>query len=287
MFKRLEKRRTFLVILAFISVAFCGTVGALKYVSTQALAKQQDESQTELARLDEKVADIKAKKLAEKKAKEAAAQKAASDAALESQLQGNVVTPAGCAIKGTHGDPSSINVVINKKHCFNPINYAPGDLVSYQGYMVSAKILDNLQAMISAAVANGMALGLTSAYRSYSNQVDTYNNWVKANGSTAAADTVSARPGYSEHQTGFAVDLDAGDSCVLECFAGTITYQWLTKNAATYGFIERYPVGMESVTGYSPEAWHWRYVGPAVAKEMKSKGIKTLEQLWNIPGGGY
>lgn len=284
MFKRLEKRRTFLVILAFISVAFCGTVGALKYVSTEALAKQQDEAKTELAKLDKKVAEIKAKKLAEQKAKE---QKAASDAALEAQMQGDVVTPAGCAIKGTHGNPSSINVVINKKHCFNPINYAPGDLISYQGYMVSAKIIDNLQAMIAAANANGMALGLTSAYRSYLNQVDTYNNWVKANGSTAAADTVSARPGYSEHQTGFAVDLDAGDSCVLECFADTLTYKWLAKNAAAYGFVERYPVGMESVTGYSPEAWHWRYVGPTVAQEMKSKGIKTLEQLWNISGGGY
>jgi D-alanyl-D-alanine carboxypeptidase len=58
-------------------------------------------------------------------------------------------------------------------------------------------------------------------------------------------------------------------------------------NAATYGFIERYPQGLENVTGYSPEAWHWRYVGPAIAQEMKSKGIKTLEQLWNISGGGY
>ena len=284
MFDWLEKRRTLLIILALLLMAFCGTLGAMKYTGNQSLAQMQRESDAKIAKLDKTIAEIKAKKLAEKKAAE---QKAASDKALEAQMQGDVVTPAGCAIKGTHGDPSQINVVINKKHCFSPINYAPKDLVSYQGYMVSAKILDNLQAMLASAAASSKPLGLTSAYRSYSNQVTTYNNWVAANGSVAAADTVSARPGYSEHQTGFAIDLDAGDACVLECFAGTATYQWLLVNASAYGFVERYPVGMESVTGYSPEAWHWRYVGTATAQEMKSKGIKTLEQLWNISGGGY
>jgi D-alanyl-D-alanine carboxypeptidase len=284
MFKRLEKRRGFLVILAFISITFCASAGYMKYTTSQALAKQQADASIELAKMDKKIAEIKAKKEAERKAAE---QKAASDKALESQMQGNVVTPSGCAIKGAHGNPGSIDVVINKKHCFNPVNYVPSDLVGYQGYLISGKISTDLQALFGAASAAGLPIGLTSAYRSYSNQVETYNNWVKANGSTAAADTVSARPGYSEHQTGYAVDLDAGDKCVLECFAETTTYTWMQQNAASYGFIERYPVGLESITGYSPEAWHWRYVGPAVAQQMKSKGIKTLEQLWNIAGGTY
>jgi D-alanyl-D-alanine carboxypeptidase len=288
MFKRLEKRRSFLVILALISVSFCGAVGALKYSSNQALAKQQSESSAEIAKLDKKIAEIKAKKLAEQKAAE---QKAASDAALAAQLQGNVVTPKGCAVSGAHGDPSKIDVVINKKHCFNPVNYVPADRVSvYGGFVVSSKIVPNLTAMFDAAQAAGLLIGLTSSYRSYTDQVATYNNWVRVNGSTDAADTVSARPGYSEHQTGFAVDLDAtinGKECSLDCFTGSEEYQWMLNNAAAYGFIERYPPGMTSVTGYSPEAWHWRYVGPAVAQEMKSKGIKTLEQLWNISGGGY
>lgn len=287
MFHKLEKRRTLLVILALISVTFCGVVGAMKYSSNQALAKQTAESTAKLAKMDKTIADIKAKKLAEKKAKEAAEQKAASDKALETQLQGNVVTPKGCAVSGAHGDPSKIDVVINKKRCFNPINYAPKDLTSFQGFLVSAKIVSNLQALFAAAQAAGYPLSLTSSYRSYTDQVTTYNHWVRVNGSYAAADTVSARPGYSEHQTGFAVDFSTAAGCSLECFAKTQNYQWLLANGPKYGFIERYPVGLESVTGYSPEAWHWRYVGPETAQSMTAKGVKTLEQLWGIPGGGY
>lgn len=219
-------------------------------------------------------------------AQKAADQKKSADSALSAQQAGQIVTPKGCAASGSHGDPNSITVVINKKHCFNPIDYVPSDLVSYNGFVISAKIQPDLVALFNAAAAAGVPLSMTSSYRSYANQVATYNNWVQVNGSTAAADTVSARPGYSEHQTGFAFDLSAG-GCSLECFRGSAQYVWLQANAATYGFIERYPAGLESVTGYSPEAWHWRYVGPAVAQEMKSKNIKTLEQLWNISGGGY
>lgn len=291
MLHKLEKRRTFLIVLATTLVIFCAALGYVKYTGAQMVAKSEAESNTAIAQIDKRIAEIKAKKEAERKAKEAAekaaAQKAASDAALASQLQGNVVTPPGCAISGTHGNPSQINVVINKKHCFNPINFAPTDLVSFNGYLLSAKIRPDLQAMFDAAASAGVPLGLTSSYRSYTDQVATYNNWVRVNGSYEAADTVSARPGYSEHQTGFAVDLSTAAGCSLECFAQTAQYKWIRENAANYGFIERYPVGLESITGYSPEAWHWRYVGKTVAQEMKSKGIKSLEQFWNISGGSY
>ncbi len=186
----------------------------------------------------------------------------------------------------THGDPTSIDVVVNKSHCINPINYEPADLVSINGYFVSAKISPSLQAMMAAAAAAGAPLGLTSSYRSYADQVATYNGWVATNGSAELADTVSARPGYSEHQTGFAVDLDAGN-CALECFATAPQYTWLQEHAAEYGFIQRYYDTFQLITGYSPEAWHYRYVGPAVAKDMKARGSKTLEQYWGITGGDY
>ena len=140
--------------------------------------------------------------------------------------------------------------------------------------------------MLQAAAAAGAPLSVTSSFRSYSNQVSTYNYWVKINGSAASADTVSARPGYSEHQTGLAIDFSAG-GCSLECFAGTAQYTWMKANAAEYGFIERYMPGMTSITGYSPEAWHYRYVGATVAKDMKAKGVKTLEQYWSVAGGDY
>jgi D-alanyl-D-alanine carboxypeptidase len=285
---RVKKRRVVLiVILAVVLLVFGGAFGAVEYYGNQAIAKQQTDSKAQIALLDKKIADIKAKKAAEKKAADAAAaQKAAADAALTAQQNGQVVTPAGCAIKGAHGDPNAIDVVVNKKHCFTPIDFTPSDFVTLYGATISAKVSADFTAMYQAAATAGVPISVTSSFRSYSNQVATYNNWVKVNGSTASADTVSARPGYSEHQTGFAMDLSAGN-CSLECFLNSAQYTWLTAHSAEYGWIQRYPIGLESVTGYSSEAWHYRYVGKAVALDMKSKGIKTLEQYWGISGGDY
>lgn len=288
---KVRKHRLLLTILILSILTFASSLGLVYYYGNHAIAKEKTDSEAMLARYDKNIADIKAKKEAERKAKieaekKAAEQKAASDAALVEQQKGKVVTPSGCAIQGPHGNPNSIDVVINKKRCFNPIDFAPSDLTSFNGFVISAKILPNLSAMFNASSAAGVPLSMTSSYRSYSNQVATYNNWVRVNGSTAAADTVSARPGYSEHQTGLAIDLSAG-GCSLECFGGSAQYKWLQENAATYGFIERYPVGLESITGYSPESWHWRYVGPTTATQMKTKAVKTLEQLWGLPGGSY
>jgi len=291
---RVKRHRLLLIILAVVVLLFGGVLGSVLYLGDQAVASQQAESHAKLADMDKKLAELKAKKAAEEKARQekeeaerkAAEQKAEADKALTAQQQGQVVTPRGCAVSGAHGNPAAIDVVINKKRCFNPIDFVPPDLSSYNGYVVSAKIIPDMTSLFNAAAAAGVPLSLTSAYRSYANQVTTYNYWVTANGSTAAADTVSARPGYSEHQTGFAFDLSAG-GCSLECFRSSAQYQWMLVNAATYGFIERYPTGLESITGYSPEAWHWRYVGPTTAQQMKAGGIKTLEQLWGISGGGY
>jgi zinc D-Ala-D-Ala carboxypeptidase len=284
--------------LVTLCIATAGVVYAIIYYGDQAIARQESTSKAHLAKLDKKIEEIEAKKLAEKKAKEEAerkarekakkeaAQTAAAEAALQKQLAGQTVTPAGCAISGAHGNPASIDVVVNKKRCFSPINYVPADIVYYQGYPISNKIYSNLVAMINAAAAAGKSIGLTSAYRSYDNQVATYNHWVSVNGSTAAADQVSARPGYSEHQTGFAVDVSSGGAG-LEAFANTAAYTWMTNNAHKYGFVQRYKPGYEAVTGYSAEAWHWRFVGTAAATDMKTKGIHTLEQYWGLPGGGY
>lgn len=191
-------------------------------------------------------------------------------------------TPNNCGVT----EPASIQVVINKKHCFNPLTYTPANLVSIHGYPLRAEAATALQSMMAAASTAGVPFGITSAYRSYSNQITTYNHWVTVNGSTAAADTVSARPGYSEHQTGLVADLDT-PGCVLECFADTNAYAWLKQNAADHGFIERYPPGMTAITGYAPEAWHWRYIGAEAAKDMKAKGIQTLEQYFGVEGGSY
>lgn len=102
----------------------------------------------------------------------------------------------------------------------------------------------------------------------------------------AGADTYSARAGYSEHQTGLVIDI-AGGSCVLDCFGSTSQYQWMQQHAAEYGFIQRYYAGSETITGYKAEEWHYRYVGVEVARDMKHKGVKTLEEYWGVPGGDY
>ena len=97
-----------------------------------------------------------------------------------------------------------------------------------------------------------------------------------------AADLVSARPGYSEHQTGLAFDLiDSSGNLVEEAGAS----QWLLDNAYKYGFVVRYPVGKEASTGYVPESWHLRYVGKE-AKEISESGL-TLEEYYHFTGGNY
>lgn len=199
------------------------------------------------------------------------------------------VTTTTATNNPTHCDvsnPTSVTVVVNKKHCINPPSWAPPDLTSLDGYLMRSVTAEHMQQMMQAAAAAGLPFGLTSAYRSYNDQVATYNNWVQVNGSTTSADTVSARPGYSEHQTGLAADLDTG-SCVLECFGATAQYTWLKQNAANYGFIERYPNGLTGVTGYSPEPWHWRYVGSDTALAMKRSGVQTLEEYLGVSGGDY
>jgi D-alanyl-D-alanine carboxypeptidase len=251
--------------------------------------QQQDDAALKISQIKESAridASVKATLAAKiEKAKKAEADAKAKAASGNVQLPNPSLTQTNTTICDVT-NPSSITVIINKKHCFNPSSWAPSNLVSLNGFYLQSEAAAQLATMMNDATAADVGFSMSSAYRSYENQVATYNTWVATNGSIAAADTVSARPGYSEHQTGLAADFKVGN-CVLECFGGSAQYQWLVAHAADYGFIERYPQGLTDITGYSPEAWHWRYVGPAVAKDMKAKGIQTLERYYDISGGGY
>lgn len=184
-------------------------------------------------------------------------------------------------------DPAELTAIVNKKHCLRPIDWAPGDLVSIDSQKMRSEAADAMQKMLDTAKQDGIAINLSSGYRSYNDQVATYAYWVAHEaGSAAAADSYSARPGYSEHQTGLAADLKSGD-CVLDCFVTTRAYTWLIEHAATYGFIQRYPEDLTAITGYAPEPWHWRYVGKPLAVAMHTKGIETLEAYYNVTGGEY
>jgi D-alanyl-D-alanine carboxypeptidase len=185
----------------------------------------------------------------------------------------------------THADPNSIDVLVNKKHCLVPQDFAPQDLVDIDGATISAKAAVNFDAMYNAAAAAGLPFSVTSDYRSYSTQIITYNYWVSISGQ-AGADSYSARPSFSEHQTGLAVDLGSASGQLSE-FTGSPQATWLAVNAYKYGFIERYPAGYETITDYDAESWHYRYVGVATATDIHNKGVKTLEQYWGLDGGDY
>ena len=279
------------LILVIIPALFLLDGGILYYMQQKDLhdTKRRSEAHAkQMAAVDATIERLKQEKIERaRKAEEEAKKKAAEEEAnrraqAATKPAGTVAAPTNCGV----ATPASITVVINKKHCFSPLDWAPGDLATVGGYPMRAEAAGQMIAMMNAAAAAGVGFELSSAYRSYANQVSVYSHWVAVNGSQAAADTVSARPGYSEHQTGLAADVKVG-GCALECFRGKPAHLWLQANAHTYGYIERYPPGLTSITGYSPEAWHWRYVGAAIAGDMKAKGIQTLEQYYGISGGDY
>ena len=111
-----------------------------------------------------------------------------------------------------------------------------------------------------------------SQFRSYETQKKLYNNYVARDGK-AAADTYSARPGYSEHQTGLAFDVCAKNKpCITSDFNSTPEAKWLSDNAWRFGFILRYVNGKTNETGYKYESWHFRYVGSELAEKLYNNG---------------
>jgi zinc D-Ala-D-Ala carboxypeptidase len=176
-------------------------------------------------------------------------------------------------------EPTSLWIVVNKKRPL-PSTYVPNDLTSVLGGQLRAEAANSLKTLVLAGKNNGHNLSIISSYRSYNTQTSTYNGYVVADG-VAKADTYSARPGHSEHQSGLAVDLGNG-VCNLEiCFADTSAGKWLATNAPDFGFVVRYPSGKESITGYQYEPWHLRYVGIELAKELQ-KANQTMEEFFGL-----
>jgi len=183
----------------------------------------------------------------------------------------------------SYEEASSIDVVVNKKNKL-PNDYVP-NLTNVRGANMRPEAASALESLLSSVESTGLGVKIISSYRSYSTQVNTYNGYVNQNGQ-AQADTFSARPGHSEHQTGLAVDVGGG-GCDLEiCFGNTPFGEWIKNNAQQYGFIIRYPQGKESLTGYQYEPWHLRYVGVTVATAIQGSG-QTLDQYYGVTAGGY
>lgn len=196
-----------------------------------------------------------------------------------------VTTPQSGAypVQLSTDEASSISVVVNKKHKL-PSDYVP-NLTTVRGASLRPEAASALESLLSDAESAGLGVKIISSYRSYGTQINTYNGYVNQYGQEYA-DTISARPGHSEHQTGLAVDVGGG-GCDLEiCFGATPFGEWLKTNAYKYGYIIRYPSGKEAETGYQYEPWHLRFVGTNTAWGIGDSN-QTMDQFFGITAGGY
>ena len=178
----------------------------------------------------------------------------------------------------TVANPDSLTVLVNKHH-FLPIEYTPKleTLGSrYGSGSLRPEAAQAFRTMADAAWAEGVSLRSVSAYRSYQQQTNLYNGYLKRD-KQASVDTYAARPGASEHPTGLALDINVASTSAH--FENTPAFAWLKANCAQYGFILRYDQGKESLTGYRFEPWHYRYVGTEIAKTCMEQGICYEEYL--------
>lgn len=186
-------------------------------------------------------------------------------------------------------NPDSREVVVNKERAL-PDGYRPPDLVypnvpfsfseRIEKRMLRREAASALEELFAAAAADGIELVGISAFRSQRRQGEIFARQVRTKGEREAA-RVSAYPRRSEHQTGLAIDVSSPSVgyALSASFGASREGQWLARNAHYFGFIVRYPAGMEERTGYIWEPWHIRYVGKEIAAEIAARGI-TLEEFF-------
>lgn len=178
--------------------------------------------------------------------------------------------------------PSPGEIPGHKLEVRNGITYVDGIMIVNKTYSLPSDYNPGLDpeaeaafnSMASQAWGEGISLFICSGFRSYQEQETVYNMYVYERGEEEA-DKVSSRPGHSEHQSGLSMDINTTDFS----FAGTPEAVWLTNHCADYGFIIRFPLGKESITGYSYEPWHIRYVGVETAKAIAEQDVCLEEYL--------
>ena len=180
-------------------------------------------------------------------------------------------------------DTSKDTLMIVNKHYKIENNYKPDNLVtvlSEHGYpnKIRADVYEEFKKMYNAAKNDNVSIFIASPYRSYSDQNALYTYYVNTDGKQNA-DTYSARPGFSEHHTGLAMDLIPEYGLDLDTFENSDGFKWMQENAYKYGFILRYPKDKEYITGYIYEPWHYRYVGISAATTIKNEGL-TFEEYY-------
>lgn len=235
---RLKKHRL-VILICFLAITLAGSLIYYFWISTNsAVARTEQQVKQMQQEGDKAIAKaLEAKRLAtEEEAKKAVAAKAAAEQSISANagVEPSVINSTDCRFTSSHSNPGSILVLVNKKNCIQPVSFVPSRLVTIYNATLVPEAAEAFSAMYEAAQVAGQPFSVTSSYRSYELQASTYAYWVSVSGSQGA-DTYSARPGYSEHQTGLAVDV-AAPGCVLNCFGGTSQYTWFQNNAASYGF---------------------------------------------------
>lgn len=173
-------------------------------------------------------------------------------------------------------DPYRVDVLVNKYRLLSP-DFVPNRLetiskpYSYGTQKLTHDARLAFEKLCAAAKASGYPIWAVSSYRDYRKQAEVYDSFLNPNdpASAAARDLIAARPGFSEHQTGLAVDFSRVDASVMSAEVN----KWMGKNAHKYGFIIRYPAGKEDVTGVTNEPWHLRYLGTKLATAVYNSGL--------------
>ena len=192
------------------------------------------------------------------------------------------------ADKDFYQDPKKTDTSLKELMLVNKFNYldktyVPENIVdvsvqyAYDDNEVPEFVYEKYLEMWNDANEDGLTLIMSSSYRDYQYQEELYNNYKNQNG-TEWADSVAARAGYSEHQTGYALDIVTYNS-TMEDFENSDEFKWLNENAYKYGFILRYPKDKEDITGYAYESWHYRYVGVEVASYIHENDI-TFDEYY-------
>ncbi len=176
-------------------------------------------------------------------------------------------------------------LMINNKYYKLPDDYEPNDLVTIKNWYaygsnnkIRQEAYNAFIDMYNAAKEQNITLIINSAYRSYKEQEEIYNEYLNKY-TKEYTDSYAARPGHSEHQTGLALDITTYGANGKD-FDQTEAFKWLQQNAHYYGFILRYPENKDYLTGYSYESWHFRYVGKEAATTIYNENI-TFDEYYS------
>lgn len=180
---------------------------------------------------------------------------------------------------------NNYEMLVNK-YFLLPSSYEPDDLTkikkaySWGDNYARKEVVNAFLEMWNEANKEDIYLMVSSSYRSYKDQNEVYNSYADLKGESYA-DTIAARPGASEHQTGLALDIFEIKNSSIKTFHESKAYTWLKDNSYKFGFILRYPENYENITGYDYESWHYRYVGKNLANYLYTNNL-TLDEYYAL-----